>query len=61
MEQYWHTLNWVGAEGGTDFPKITKFSQKMFQGAQFAIPPSLVLISGGTIFQAEEGAQGVPE
>ena len=37
-----HTLNWVGAQGGTDFPKIPKFSQKNLSG-------------GGTIFFAMGG------
>ena len=49
---------WV--EGGTDFPKIPKFSQKMLQGGQFAIVPTLVLLSGGTIFQAEGGGACTP-
>ena len=38
---YRHTLIRVRAEGGTDFPKMPKFSQKMLQGGQFAIVPTL--------------------
>ena len=55
-----HTLNWVGAEGGTDFSENSKISKKNSGEGQFAIcPPGFgsQAQGGGAIFFAE-GAGG---
>ena len=56
-----HTLNWVGAEGGTDFLKIPKFSQKIFQGGDNLLlsspcpPPPHFALRGGQFFSPRGG------